>query len=58
MKISELIAELEKAKAEHGDIPVYRWDTEWGAESLLSAKFQDEPKNHAEGVKLSGLILS
>lgn len=27
MKMSELIATLEKAKAEHGDLPVYTYDS-------------------------------
>lgn len=36
MKISELIAELEKAKAKHGDAVVYMADSDLGLEDVES----------------------
>lgn len=38
IKVSELIAQLEAIRAEHGDIPVRRWDGEYMDEPVTSTE--------------------
>lgn len=50
MKISELIAELEKAKAEHGDVPVYVSDgndSQTWRVGLEEVRYEADPKDWA-----------
>lgn len=47
MKISELIAELEKAMAEHGDVPVYVSEDR-GEFDLAGLRWSNHPKWYGE----------
>lgn len=44
MKISELIEELEKFRAEHGDLEVRRGDCDFGACEIFEVEFDADPE--------------
>lgn len=57
MKISELIAELEKAMAEHGDMQVYYFDNEFGCEAATQVAYREKPSHMYESRDAPGVVI-